>query len=249
MGKLFAVVLLVFWAVQPTFAGSYLVFEDFGGTWHDADKTPADKEDGLMCWAAAAANVLTWGHWDTPDHCDEASIFVYFHDHWTNGTGSPALAWQWWLTGRPTGQFVTSRASGHGGNEDFSCDFGKWGSHLKESGSGGGYWTSYDFRKYFHEESDPSKAMTAIDAFLHKGYGVVVGIQRRGKSTGHVLTAWGCQTDDDGGFSGLFVTNSDDGVHKLDYLPVMWDSRGKQWKVPTLDGFIREVWALEPRPA
>lgn len=248
MGKLLAAMLVVIWVVQPSFAGSYFVFEDRGGTWHDADKSCPRADDGLMCWAAAAANVLKWGRWDTKDHDSEASIFSCFHDHWTNGTGSPAVAWQWWLNGRRAGSPGTGGPAAHGSNDDLSCDFGKLGAHPKSAGSGGRYWPSFGFRSYFHEEFDPSKSMDAIDDFLHKGYGVVMGVERKDKPTGHVVTVWGRRTDERGRFEGVYVTNSDDGARRLDYFPIIWDGRAKRWDVPLLDGFIKEVWALEPRP-
>ncbi len=65
---------------------------------------------------------------------------------------------------------------------------------------------------------------------------------------GHVLTVWGCQMDETGCFQGLYVTNSDDRAHKLVYLPVTWSTGDRRWELPALDGYIREVWALDPRP-
>jgi hypothetical protein len=189
MWKFLAVLAVVLLTVQPSFAGTYLAFEEWGGSWYDVQKTAPDHEDSLMCWAAAAANALKWGHWETPGHDTEASIYGCFCDHWTNGTGSPAVGWQWWLNGRTVGPSDSSQSAGHGGKDDLPCDFGKMGSRLKGPEGGGAYWPSLEFRKYLHEESDPSKSMTAIDTFLHKGYGVIVGLQREGKPTGHVLTA------------------------------------------------------------
>lgn len=249
MGKILAVLLFVLWAYQPSWAGTYLVFEHWDGSWYDADKARSGQDDHLMCWAAAAANILKWGHWDTADHDTESSIFSCLHDSWTNGTGSPLVGWQWWFKGAAAGRSGLDRSTGHAGNDELSCNFGKWGSRLKNGDNRGGYWPAYNFRDYLHEESDPSVVMNAIDTYLHKGYGVVAGIEKRSNTMGHVVTVWGFQTDEDGTFKGLYVTNSDDGSHKLDYLPVSWDSRRKRWRVPALDGFIREVWALQPRPA
>ncbi len=180
MGKFLMIVLLVLWLVQPSFGGSYFVFQEWGGTWQDADKTFSNQDDSLMCWAAAAANVLKWGHWDTANCDTAASIFAIFHDHWTNGTGSPVVAWQWWFNGRPTVHSESGLPAGHGRNDDPSYDYGKWGAHLKGSDKAGDYWASFDFHRYFHEELDTSKAMDAINAFLHKGCGVVAGVERRG---------------------------------------------------------------------
>jgi hypothetical protein len=249
MGKILTIVLLVLLLAQPSFAGSYFVFEQWGGTWQDTKKSSPNHDDSLMCWAAAAANVLKWGHWDTGNCETAASIFGCIHDHWTNGTGSPAIAWQWWFDGRQPDREVSGGPAGHGKNIDAPCDSGKGVTQLKQTDEGGAYWSSFDFHRYLHQELNPARSMNAIDEFLHKGYGVVVGVEMAGRPIGHVVTAWGCRTDDKGAFQGIYVTNSDDGVDKLAYLSVTWDDVDKRWVLPALAGYIKEVWALEPRPA
>ena len=61
---------------QDSPSGSeYLLWEEYGGIWCDAEKVPPSDgegnsfpgnmsyEDDLMCWAAAACNVLEWTGW------------------------------------------------------------------------------------------------------------------------------------------------------------------------------------------
>ncbi len=47
----------------PVWSSTYYIYNQWGGTWHDANKTGVD--DSLMCWAASASNILDWGNWDT----------------------------------------------------------------------------------------------------------------------------------------------------------------------------------------
>ena len=65
---------------------SYLITYKWGGAWQDAEKSPINSEDDLMCWAAAAANILYWTGWgnvlDGIMHTVD-QIFQYFQDHWT----------------------------------------------------------------------------------------------------------------------------------------------------------------------
>jgi hypothetical protein len=61
-----------------------------GGTWHDAEKSPTNEEDDLMCWAAAASNILAWTGWGYPSgtsFANEDDMFGYYQDHWTDQGG------------------------------------------------------------------------------------------------------------------------------------------------------------------
>ena len=58
------------------------------------------EEDDLMCWAAAASNVLEWTGWGVVGgmtNTDE--MFQHFQDHWTDLGGSSEYAWNWWFDG------------------------------------------------------------------------------------------------------------------------------------------------------
>ena len=44
----------------------YFVYNDYGGSWSDAEKNNVNTEDDLMCWAAASSNVLDWTGWGYP---------------------------------------------------------------------------------------------------------------------------------------------------------------------------------------
>ena len=45
-------------------ATSYYLWDDWGGTYSDAEKSPTNTDDDLMCWAASAANLLAWTGWE-----------------------------------------------------------------------------------------------------------------------------------------------------------------------------------------
>jgi hypothetical protein len=79
---------------------SYMLIDEWGGTWHDAEKSPTNSEDDLMCWAAAASNVLQWTGWGAVLGLDTAdAIFDHFQDHWTDEGGLMEYGWDWWFDG------------------------------------------------------------------------------------------------------------------------------------------------------
>jgi hypothetical protein len=104
---------------------SYLVYEHWGGTWHDAEKSPSNSEDDLMCWAAAASNILAWSGWGLVEGMATAdAMFAYFQDHWTDQTGIMQAGWDWWFDG-------TNPTQGWSGWSQVDVPGG--GFHLSES--------------------------------------------------------------------------------------------------------------------
>src|SRR5512135_3541202 len=78
---------------------AYFGYQQWGGTWHDADKTTVRGDDENMCWAASAADILAWGGWTTSAFNTEAKIFQQVKNYWTNGAGHVDNAWSWWING------------------------------------------------------------------------------------------------------------------------------------------------------
>jgi hypothetical protein len=218
------VVLLAVFLVVAVFTGlggadTYYVYDQWGGTWHDANKNWIG--DSNLCWAAAASNILDWTKWSTPAYNTEASIFQYFKQKWTNQGSLPGIGWEWWFNG-------TNSAQGSSG----------W-AQLTGSGSGN-FYPSANFFNYFHEVGyDPSthtsNLMATVDNYLHSGYGVTLGIYESNGSGGwygHALTAWGFSYTVPGGsrtYSSIYVTDSDDGVTALKNYPVSWDIKNQWW--------------------
>ena len=151
----------------PAFGTSYFGYDDWGGTWHDADKTSSNTEDDLMCWAAAASNILAWTGWGYPSgesFSGHDDMFGHFQDHWTDNGGWMDWAWNWWFDGTETSS----------------------GSQVDVPG-GGSFWPDYNFADYYyewdlwdiHDETNTwngSGALPSLDGFLHSGYGVTLAM-------------------------------------------------------------------------
>lgn len=213
---------------------NYMLHDYHGGWWCDAEKTHDNTDDDLLCWAAAATNVLEWtgwglvgGMWNTDE------MFQYCQDYWDDRTGWPTSAWQWWFDGT-----------------------------LADVPGGGNFWPGHTWTDYLHEEYDPALALQAIDDYLHAGYGVAIGIWDGGhvitswgfqydgsvdKTThpgDYYLGVWVTDSDDDKGWVGPAV----DAPNSLRYLPVDWN--GTHWNL--VGGYggwtISGVCGFEPFP-
>jgi hypothetical protein len=214
----------------------YLMHENWGGRWSDAEKTRYNYQDDAMCWAAAASNALTWTGWGRIDGMtDSDEIFKYFQDHWTDQGGQMPYAWLWWFTGASSSQ--------------------GWIGWSQVDVPGGGFYSNENFSHFFHSSSITYTAMSTIDNYLRSGYGTTLGIYGPG---GHALTAWGVSHDpDSGSYTGIYVTDSDDSKSqsnapdKLRYYEVE-RSRGK-WYLQDYSGsnkwYIGDISALAQRPA
>lgn len=193
---IFTLMLLVatwMWSIPSTLAySSYYVYDQWGGTYYDAEKSQENSEDDLMCWAASASNILAWTGWGEKYSTNADTIFAYFQSHWTDGGGSAYVGWDWWFDGTSLTQSSSYAAAG-------------WS---QVDVAGGGFWTGYSFSNYFWGTSDDSSATLAIKSLLTSGYGVSLGVTTG--SSGHAITCWGYQYDDQGNIVGIYVTDSDD---------------------------------------
>jgi hypothetical protein len=201
----------------------YMIFDDWGGTWYDAEKVPPDSAfppgtgDDFMCWAASASNILAWTGWGIVDGMYDAdAIFKYFQDHWTDEGGWQNVAWTWWFNG-------TNIAAG-------------WGA-AEVDVPGGAFYHRLDPDNYIVTEYDDADVMKAIDDFLHAGYGVGVGIYNEDYTTAHAITVWGFNYDDadPNHYVGVWVTDSDDNKSNphapdvLHYYEVQWSQSEGRW--------------------
>ena len=245
---------------SPT-SDSYMLWDDWGGTWYDAEKRPSDddegnpvdspdeppldpsEEDDLMCWAATASNVLEWTGWGkVSGMINTDQMFQHFQDHWYDDGGWMEWAWHWWFDG-------TSPPSG--------------GSYV-DVPSGGNFWSGFAFADYYNEETTDSQTLQAIDNFLHSGYGVGLGIFDGGDG-GHAITCWGFDynssvdkmTHPNDYYLGIWVTDSDDSKgsappapNLLQYYEVEYDGTNSWWYMPNYGGgdwHIGAVQALRAR--
>lgn len=178
----------------PAWGASYFVYQQWGGTWQDANKSAANTEDDLMCWAAAASNVLTWGYWGTPTYNTTDKVFKHFQDHWTDNAGFANWGWKWWFNGSPP---PTSRYS-----------------YIDVPG-GGNFYPTLNYTSYF-TYSMWGNFMAAVDTFMHNGYGIALTIKNG--TAAHSVTAWGFDyLTTSGGtvYQSIYLTDSDDGVTAL----------------------------------
>ena len=219
-------------ADTPT-GSSYMLYENHGGWWCDAEKTEDNDDDDLMCWAAAAANVLEWTGWGmTSGMWSTDEMFQYSLNYWDDRTGWPTSAWYWWFN---NGSFA-------------------------DVPGGGNFWPGYTWTDYLHEESDPALALQAIDGYLHAGYGVTIGLWGGGHIItcwGFQYDGSADKTTNPGDYYlGIWVTNSDDAKgwvgpavdapNSLRYLPVDWN--GTHWSLMQGGSLVSGICGLEPFP-
>jgi hypothetical protein len=200
---------------------TYMLWDGWGGTWCDAEKRPPDDgvgnpsgdpgaRDDLLCWAAVTSNVLEWTGWGKVagmTNCDQ--MFWYFQVHWSDDGGKGENGWHWWFDG-------TEPPSD--------------GSSVEVAG--GNFWPAYTFTDYWGEETDASKALEAIDNYLHSGSGVYLSVD------GHAITCWGFSYDPScpDYYTGIYVTDSDDykgysppAPDMLRYYGVKYDGDNNDW--------------------
>ncbi len=248
----------------PPVGGSiddYLLYDYHGGTWHDAEKTADNTDDDLMCWAAAASNVLQWTGWGFVVHPTEGAMtnsdemFAHFNAHWEDQGSLANIGWMWWFNGDG------GIPSNYPDDPPYLGGSASW-SEIDVAG-GGDFWTPpYNVGDYMHEYSG-ANTLRAIDDYLQNGWGIALGIY----DGGHAITCWGItynssenrDTDPEDYYLGVWVTDSDDDKlsnswdpppDRLRYYNVSYNSGGF-WEFDTYGGggwHISLVYGLEPFP-
>ncbi|HDZ20138.1 hypothetical protein LCGC14_0016920 [marine sediment metagenome] len=170
---------------------TYLVFELHGGRWHDAEKDYADGgyEDGFMCWAAVASNMLAWGGWNEgTDLADEDAIWEYFQTHWVSGGGHPLFAIIWWFRG------------------------GDRGYPKRNVPGGGGFYPDLNIRDYVSgPHLGAAGALDRIRKNTVEGYVSGINLRHPKVNFSHTVTCWGVNVDDETDqVIGIWITDSDD---------------------------------------
>jgi len=222
----------------------YLVTRYFGGTWCDAEKRPGDDgvgertrkagcDDDMLCWAAAASNVLKWTGWGNVAGMNNSdAILRYFATHWTDQGGFSESAWKWWFSGSNPTQYVNGV------------------SHVDVAG--GGFFRNTSINRYFGANTNPSQAMGALYGYFRAGCGTTTWISGPME---HMITCWGFTYDSAGNYRGVYVTDSDDAKgmasppDQLKYYNVKYS--GGRWYLQNYYGYnnayIRSVYALQSR--
>jgi hypothetical protein len=218
MKKKLAALMLFFimCASGMAYAGTtYMLFDSWGGTWSDAEKSPANSEDDMMCWAASASNVLAWSGWGHVGNINGADqIFSYYQNHWTDKGGSAYYAWDWWFDGTNNSQSGSYARSG-------------W---AQVDVPGGGFYPSKNFKDYFRYSSNARNALSSIDSFLHNGYGTSLAVFS--PVIAHAVTVWGVDYNpyNPSEYYGIWITDSDNSKNsqsppdELEYYEVNFKS-------------------------
>lgn len=221
----------------PT-GSSYMLYDEWGGMWADAEKTYSNTEDDNMCWAAAASNALEWTGWGkVTGLVTTDDMFAYFQDHWTDAGGLMEFGWGWWFDG-------TNASQG-------------WSGWSQVDVSGGGFYPESSFSNYYSRQWYDPYAMSSIDEFMRAGSSVTLGVYGPG---GHAITCWGFNynPDDPTDYYGIWVTDSDDSKYSSDpqdrlrYYEVEYDTLENAWYLQNFYGsnawYVSEVQALGLTP-
>lgn len=230
---------------------SYYVFDEYSGTWHDAEKSPENDDDDDMCWAAAAANILTWTGWNA-SFLSEYLIFDEFLQYWTNAGGLMEFGWEWWFNGTepPEEEHYWSQL-----NENWS-DADTWE----------GYYSDVVFNEYFFEDwatyysdweewKDGPDLLAATIDHLESGDGTTLAVYS--EYGGHALSVWGYEyywDGDEKNYTGLWVTDSDDALTGMKLLSVTYDLDDGLWFLDVENQYDYQGWfiggvqGLETRP-
>ena len=215
---------------------SYLLHEQWGGAWHDAEKSPSNNDDDLMCWAASSANVLEWTGWGNVVGLETTDdIFAHYNDHWSDAGGLQRFGWEWWFNGENDSQ--------------------GWGGWSQVETPGGNFYPEENFSDYYHYSDTDSSIMSTLQSYMQNGYGT--GIALRGAGA-HAVTVWGVNynADNPSEYYGVWLTDSDDTKYQEDapdrlrYYDVALS--GGKWYLQDYYGsngwYIGEAYGLEQNP-
>ncbi|MBQ7585223.1 MAG: hypothetical protein IJU40_03120, partial [Desulfovibrionaceae bacterium] len=189
----------------------------------DAEKSPTNKKDDKLCWAATASNMLTWTQWADQGlnlknkTNKEDLVFREFINNFTNQGSHQSFGIDWFFDGS------------YEKSNDLS-----WSQPAKDSGN---YLqrTSQPYITYF-SEIDP------LNFISHLISGEAVGLSIRptdGSGSWHAITCFGFEFNPKLAFTdknflcGIYITDSDDEktsknpTDTLVYLPVSWNNKNK----------------------
>lgn len=178
------------------------------GGWHDADKSL--ENDGDLCWASTAANMVAWWQDRHPQETAASgapqgleAVWAAFRSAFQDSLGSTFHCLRWWMDGTlpPAQMKLTETAKG-------------WGRHAPAPLREG------DLLMYKAPAFDGSGNLSAtLRDLLSKGYCVALGLRQYDEaghellSGGHMVSLWGLEYDEASGtVTRLYLTDSDDVV-------------------------------------
>lgn len=219
--------------------------------WYDTNKA-FNSEDSGLCWAATASNVIAWwldtyrrggGDLSGVPAQKPADIFQAFKTNWANLGYDNAAGVNWYFTGK--------FSSGSAPEELEIKNSGGYLKHLDGVGGGNaawgplneivGDWGVWKTKKAFlnnmsgsYYENEPlysleSFSKTIINQ-LSQGAAMLSVHQPNAlvSSTGHSITLWGCEYDEETKLvSKIFITDSDDRYNGLKSFSIVEPTNGK----------------------
>ena len=192
--------------VQNLIIASYIEGEDFELTelsFIDAEKTRNKDDDDLLCWAAAASNILTYTGWAArAGFSSSDDLFEAYIDAFTNKGGSAYFGVGWFFNGVNTFAVLDSTAA----------------SATKGSGGFLKQYYAYDMLCSDYYIDDPVTGLSTMFRRLREGCGIALGLDvyyDGDEAGGHADTCWGYIADtayeptDMDYYIGLFISDSD----------------------------------------
>lgn len=192
--------------IQQAIIDSYLGGENFDLTglgFIDTEKTLKQDGDEGLCWAASAADILTYTGWAAKaGFRDEDEVFDVFAKEFSDNGSHQHNGLAWFFNGAM-----------------LRANLGLLGSKALNYPYSGGYLKGYAYDMVCDfEYLESVAAMNHMSDYLENGYGISLGIvisDTQNRSGGHATTLWGLVTDtaldrnDPKRFKSFFMTDSD----------------------------------------
>ena len=223
------------------------------GSFHDVNKTWSG--DTNLCWAAASSNALAYTNWGFAVKSEGANPsvqrFIFVNDIFNNfkysftDEGSRACyAFPWFISG-------IYEPSGWTG----------WAQPVNNSGRFFPGISVSDKVVYLESGDCAGRLVSDMAGYLEKGWGVTLGLgwfqtyapsQRTG---GHALTVWGYTYNEmldpasPGYYTGLIITDSDDGRLGTQTVSLEWDSFYQMYRLTDYSGgtgWLEDFTCLKP---
>lgn len=192
------------------------------GGWVDINKsvngdTWANKTEGSMCYAIAAANLITWwqSKYEIPEGTPNTAedIWATYLSHATQGGGHTHYALQWWFSGKYFAPAFSSESGTKLLNDRENLYFNETAvsSTLNQlicfSGS----------NSLVAAATSEGGLQASIINALRNGIGIAIGLSG---NFSHTVTLWGVEVDDQTQqITKIWLTDSDDARQDLGNYP------------------------------
>lgn len=220
-------ILLTLCAVTTAPAAEYWVQGvNKDGGWYDTNKT--GNNDSGFCWAATDTNIISWWQEHNQPAAQAAAangapqtqeeIWALYNESFVNESGHPSDGIEWYVDGtKPQTTLKDTTKGGYYKDLEVTVETVTRSVYSFDSA-----WT------YNSEESAWVKTGTTADKdavrkeiakamkdYISDGYAMALGMSGVGYK--HAVTLWGIEVDDNTGLlTKMWITDSDDGLYKLE---------------------------------